>query len=89
MTEDFRPAPSFIADDLRPFDADERSHIPHLSQSFGDRVGDEVPIGEDLKVNVRLPLQEIQQFFVQEWFTAEDTEKGIAHRLGFVHAAVE
>ena len=50
----FGLAAALVADDLRALDADERRGVAEAAQLRGDLVGDELAVGEDLEVAVRM-----------------------------------
>jgi hypothetical protein len=77
-----------VANDLGALDADQRCHVAQLSQSFGNFVGDKVSVGEDLKVSVGMSRENVEQFFMQEGFTAEDAKERVSHGFGFVEGSV-
>ena len=52
LAETRRPAAALVADDLVPFDADQRRDVAELAQLSRDFVGDEVAVGEDLEVAI-------------------------------------
>ena len=83
LTEDIIATTALIADDLRPFDTDQWGYVPQLPQSFCDFVGDEVAVGENLEVRVRMSRQNVEQFFMHEGLATQDTKEGVPHLLGF------
>ena len=57
------------------------------SRSFSRHfVGDEVAVGEDLKVAVAVAAEDLQHLRVHERLAAEDAEERVAHRLGFARS---
>jgi hypothetical protein len=70
-----------VADALGSFNADERRRVPEPSQLAGDLVGDELSVGEDLEVAIRMLAQDLQQLRVHERLSAEDPEKAVAAAL--------
>ena len=83
LAEHARAAAALVADDLVPFDADQRRDVAELAELLGDFVGDEVAVGEDLKVAVAVAAEDFQHLRVHERLAAEDAEERVAHRLGF------
>jgi hypothetical protein len=83
LAENIIATTALIADDLGSFDTDQRGHVPQLPQSFCDFVGDEVAVGENLKIGVRVSRQNVEKFFVHEGLATQDTEEGVPHLLGF------
>ena len=82
-------ATTLIADDLRTFDADQRSNVSATSQPLGNFVGYKVAVSENLKVRVRMSFQYFEQLFVHEWLTTEQSEEDIALLLGAIDHAIE
>src|SRR4029453_3317089 len=60
LVEDVEPAAALIADDLRPFHADERRHIPDLAKLARYLIGDELAIGKDLEIAVRMGGEDVE-----------------------------
>ena len=81
-------ASSLVANDLGAFHTDQRCHVAQLAQTFGNFIGDKVPIGEDLKVSIGMSRQNVEQLFVQEGFSAEDAKEGVPHGFGFVEGSI-
>lgn len=71
-----------IADDFGTFDTDERSDIAEATKFLGDFVGDEVSVGEDLKIDVAIGFEDFQQIAVHEGFATENPKEAIPHRFG-------
>ena len=79
---------SLVANDLGALDADQRCHVAQLAQSFGNFIGDKVSVGEDLKVSIGMSRENVEQFLVQERFTAENAKERVPHGFGFVESSV-
>ena len=75
-------APPLVADDLGPFDTDQRRHVPQPTQFTGHLAGDEMPVGENLEVALRVTPEDLQDLRVHERLTPDDPEENVAHRLG-------
>ncbi len=69
---------SFVADDLRTFDADQGRHVSAFAQTFGNLVGNEVAVGEDLKVDIRMGFEDVEQLLVHERFAAQQAKERVA-----------
>src|SRR5205085_88008 len=82
-------ATALIADDLAPFDADERRDVAELAHFLGAFIGDEMPVGEYLKIAIRMRREQIEKLRVHERLTADDAEEDVPHRLGFIHHAMK
>ena len=54
----------FVADDFSSFDADQRRDVSTLAQSFGNLIGNEVPVGEDLKIDIGMGFEDLEKLFV-------------------------
>ena len=63
--------------------------LPSRAQLLRDLVGDQLAVGEDLEVAVRVRGEQIEQLRVQERLAAENAEVGVAVRLGVVDDAVQ
>lgn len=88
LAEDAGFAASLVADDFGAFDADQRGDVAEFVKFLGDLGGDEVTVGEDLEVGIGVGGEDIEQFFVEEGFTAEDAEEGVAHGFGFADESI-
>ena len=76
-------ASPFVADDFRALDADQRRDVPAFAEPFSNLVGNEVAIGEDLEVAVRVSFENVEQVGVHERLATDDAEKDIPHCAGF------
>ena len=56
--------------------------LPICRRRLRDFVGDELAVGEDLEVSVRVRGEQIEQLRVHERLAAEDAEEGVPVRLG-------
>ena len=83
------PAAALIADDLGPFDADERRDVAELAHLLARFLGDEMAVGEDLEIAIGMRLQQLEQLRVHERLAADDAEEDVAHLLGFADHACE
>ena len=83
LAEHALAAAALVADDLVPFDADERRDVAELAELLRHFVGDEVAVGEDLEVAIAVAAEDLQDLRVHERLAAEDAEERVAHRLGF------
>ena len=82
--EDVGSPTALVADDLVALDADQRRDIADPPQLFGDFVGDEVTIGENLEEAIGMVIENLEQFAVHKRLAAENAKHAIAHGLGFV-----
>ena len=82
-------AAPFVADDFAAFDADERGDVAEFAQTLCDFLGDELAVGEDLEVAVRVRREQVEQLGVHEGLAAEDAEEGVPVGLGVVDGGVE
>ena len=82
-------SPAFIAHHLPALDADEGRGIADLAQSLRHFVRDELPIGEDLKIGVGMPGEQVEQIRVHEGLAAKDSEEGVSVRLRVANRAIE
>ena len=82
------PAAALVADRGVPLDADQRTGIPDAAQFARDFIGDQLPVGEDLKIAVRVCLQNPEQFRMEERFAPEDAEIAVAVPLRIVEHPV-
>ena len=46
--------------DFAAFDANERRNVAHFAKSFGGRIVNEVAVGKDLKVRIRMRFQNLK-----------------------------
>ena len=81
---DFFTAAAFVTDDFAAFHADERGDVAEFAEFLGDFFGDELAVGEDLKVGVGVVAEDLEEFLVHEGFSAEDAEEAVASSFGFV-----
>ena len=77
LAVNIRLAAPLVADELGAFDGNERGDIAHLTHFFGNLIGDELPVGENLKITIGMFGQNIEQPLVHERFAAEDAEETI------------
>src|SRR5438128_1553120 len=89
FVEHIPPAAARVTDDFTAFDADERGGVGQLPQAAGDPFGDELAVGEKLKVAVRVRGEEAEQLRVHERFAAEDAKEDVAVPFGVGDRAVE
>ena len=85
----FCAAAPFVADDLGPFDADERGDVAEPRQLARDVVGDQLAVGEDLEIAVRMRGEDIEELRMQERLAAQDAEVAVAVRLGVADDAIQ
>ena len=78
-------SPALVADDFIAFNADQGSRISQFTKFFGDFICYKLPIRENLKVAVGMPLENFQELGVHEGFAAENPEEGVAHLFGFLN----
>src|SRR5205823_6484757 len=64
------PAAALVADDYVAFDADERRDVAELPHPLGALVGDELAVGEDLKIAIGVLGQHVEQMRMHEWLAA-------------------
>ena len=79
--EDAGAAATLVAHDGGPLDADERRDVPQAAQLGGLRVVDQVAVGEELEVAVRVCGEEVKQLRVHQRLAPEDAEVAVAVRL--------
>ena len=79
---------TLVADDFGSLDGNERGYIAHRAHFFRDLIGDELPIGKNLKIAVRMFCQNIEQALVHEGFPAKDAEKAVACFAGLADEPV-
>lgn len=84
-----RPAAAFIADNLRPFHADQWSDVAEPADFPGHFGSDEVTVGKYLEIALRMVGEHFEKSRVHERFTPDDAEEHIASCLGFVDELVE
>jgi len=60
-----------------------------LRQSFSDRFRDELAIGKDLKVTVRMLRQHIEEVRMHERLSAENAKETVSMRFGIVDEAMK
>ena len=63
--------------------------LPSRRSSRGDLVGDQLAVGEDLEVAVRVRGEDVQQLRVHERLAAEDAEVAVAVLLGVADDPVQ
>src|SRR5207237_112550 len=80
---------TLIADDLVALDADERRDVAEPAQMLGPVLADELAVGEDLKVAIRVRLEQLKELGVHEGLAADDAEEDIAHGAGLADHAME
>ncbi len=88
LREHVQPPTPFVADDLGTFDRDERRDVAHFAQPLCDRVRNQLAVREHLEIAVRMIGADVEQFRMQERFTAEDSEEAVAVLLGVADEVV-
>ena len=68
-------AAALVAHGAGAFDADQRRGVAELPQRARDLLGDELAVGEDLEIAVRMLREEVEQLRVHERLAAEDAEE--------------
>ena len=63
---------TLVADQIGPFDADQRRGIARLTQPTRNLVRDQLAIGEDLKVTILVCLDHIEQVRMHERLATEN-----------------
>src|SRR6185436_18554068 len=71
------------------FDADERRGIAQLAQATRHLLSNELAIGEDLEVAVRMSRQQVEQLRMHERLAAKQAEEGVAVSLGVRDGAAQ
>ena len=77
FVEHFLPTAALVADDFATFDADERRNITTLAELSSDLGGNEVAVGENLKIAIGMAAEDFQDVGMHEGFAADDTEEVI------------
>jgi hypothetical protein len=78
-----------VAHAASPLDADERSGIAQPAQFTRDRVGDQVPVREDLEVAIRVAREDREQIRMHERLAAQNAEEAVPLALGRADEAVQ
>ena len=79
---------TFIADDFVPFDTDQRRDVSEFEESASFLIGDELPVGKDLEITVRMSFQNLEQFRMHERLTADDAKECVPLLLRFCYEFV-
>jgi hypothetical protein len=82
-------APPLITDHFPSFNTYQGGGITSSPHALGNLVGDQLAVGEDLKIGLGLLLDQIQQLWVHEGFPAEKAKKSVAVRSGFIDQAMQ
>ena len=69
MRIDLLTASSTVTFLLQALDTDERGDISHSTQPGRYLCGQEMSVGEELEIGIRMTFQEIEQSFIKEWLT--------------------
>lgn len=83
------PTAPLIADDLGPLHGNQRGDVPELPHSFRPFGGNEVAVGEDLEIAIRVLGEHVEQLRVQERLAPDNAEEHISHLPGLAHQFVE
>ena len=78
-----------IADDFGSLDADQWCGIPSLAQPSSNLVIDQLSVGEDLEVAIRMLIEYVEQMRVHERLATEDPKVAIAMLFGVIDDSVE
>src|SRR5262245_1927387 len=89
LAEHIGPAAPLVADNLRPLDADQRRDVAHPPQALRLLVGDELAVGKDLEVAIRMRFEQLEELRMHERLAADDAEEDVAHLLRFAHELVK
>lgn len=82
-------AAPIVARDFPSFDRNERCRVADLSQLSRDFLRDELAVGEDLEIRIRMFREEIEQLRVHEGLAAENPEKRVPMVLRVIDRAVQ
>ena len=80
---------ALVAHSAAAFDADERSRVAKLLQSTRGFLRDELAVGENLEVTIRMLREEVEQLRMHERLAAEDAEEAVPVLARVVHRAVQ
>ena len=82
-------AAPLVTDGAVAFHTDQRCGIAEFAQRVGRFLGDELTVGENLKVAVRMHGQKVEQLRVHEGFPAKHAKEGVAVAFGVIHDLVQ
>ena len=89
LAVNIRLAAALVADQLGALDGNERGDIAHRAHFFRHLIGDELAVGENLKVAILMLRQNIEQPFVHKRLAAEDAEETIARLASLADEPVQ
>ena len=89
LIQNTRPSTALITNAVGTFDTDQRGDVTAPTKSCCDFGGDEMTVRKNLEVGVWVCLEDFEDLFVHERFTAEQPEERVAHPLGLINHSVK
>jgi hypothetical protein len=84
-----RTTPPVIADGFASFNTDQRRSIAQASQPGGHIIRDEMAVGEEHEVAIRMCSQDLEKPWMQERLPSQNPEKAVAMLLCLIDYAID